>query len=224
MPFSPKTLEFIFENHIHDSKEWFNAHRSDFEQYVKEPFREFVTQLTPTMLKIDPQFICDPKRLSRIYRDARYAKGKSIFRDYIWYSFGRKKEDVVKTYPEYYFSISPTGFDYGCGYYCPTTETMTAMRRLIIAGDPVFGKAKAAYDSQKVFAMGGTEYKRDRYPDQSPEKRLWLNRKDIFFFTASSDFDVLYSPDLPKKIAKDFKKIAPIYDFFIKAEQIKDNI
>ena len=142
----------------------------------------------------------------------------------MWYSFGRKKEGAVKTYPEYYFSISTTGFDYGCGYYCPTTETMTAMRRLIISGDPVFEKAKAVYDSQKVFAMGGTEYKRDRYPDQPADKRLWLNRKDIFFFATDSDFDTLYSPDLPKKIANNFKKIAPIYDFFIKAEQIKDNI
>ena len=96
MPFSEKTLEFIFENHANDSKEWFKAHKDDFEQYVKEPFREFVSALTPTMLKIDDEFICDPKRLSRIYRDARYSKGKSIFRDYMWYSFGRKKESMIK--------------------------------------------------------------------------------------------------------------------------------
>ena len=109
-------------------------------------------------------------------------------------------------------------------YEHPTSETVNALRKLIISGDPVFEKAKAAYASQKVFVMGGTEYKRDRYPDQPAENRIWLNRKDIFFFTASSDFDDLYSPDLPKMIAKDFKKIAPIYDFFIKAEQIKDNL
>lgn len=224
MPFSEKTLEFIFENHAHDSKEWFQAHKDDFEQYVKEPFREFVSALTPTMLKIDDEFICDPKRLSRIYRDARYAKGKSIFRDYMWYSFGRKKESMIKTYPEYYFSVSPTGFDYGCGYYCAPTETINAMRKMIIEGDPVFEKAKAAFLSQNTFEMGGTAYKRDRYPDQPEENKLWLNRKDIYFSCSSSDFKTLYSPDLPKKIARDFKKISPIYDFFLKAEQIKDNI
>ena len=34
MPFTSKTPEFIFENHAHDSKEWFHEHKGDYEKYI----------------------------------------------------------------------------------------------------------------------------------------------------------------------------------------------
>ena len=97
------------------------------------------------------------------------------------------------------------------------------MRKLILSEDHSFTAAKEAYKKQKVFTMGGDLYKRDRYPDQPEENKLWLNRKNHFCFAESSDFNTLYSSDLPKKIGKEFKKIAPVYSFFMKAEQIKED-
>lgn len=221
MPFTSKTPEFIFENHAHDSKEWFHEHKGDYEKYIKEPFKEFVEKIEPFMKKIDGEISCDPKRLSRIYRDARYAKGKSVFRDYIWYSFGRTRENATSL-PGFYFSVSPKGFDYGCGYYYTPTSTIAAMRKLILTEDLSFIAAKEAYKKQKAFTLGGELYKRDRYPEQPDENKLWLNRKNIFLFAESGDFKTLYGKELPEKIGKEFRKIAPVYDFFMKAEQIKE--
>lgn len=221
MPFTEKTPEFIFENHARDSKEWFCEHKGDYEKYIKQPFKEFVEEIEPFMNDIDSEISCDPKKLSRIYRDARYSKGQSVFRDYIWYSFGRTRENATSL-PGFYFSVSPRGFDYGCGYYYTPTPTLAAMRKLILSGDHSFAAAKEAYKKQKVFTVGGDLYKRDRYPDQPEENKLWLNRKNIFLFAESNDFKALYSVELPRKIGKEFQRIAPVYDFFMKAEQIKE--
>lgn len=222
MPFTKKTPEFIFENHANDSKEWFREHKEDYEKYIREPFKEFLEKIEPFMKEIDGEMSCDPKKLSRIYRDARYAKGQSVFRDYIWYPFGRTRENATSL-PGFYFSVSPRGFDYGCGYYYTPTPTLVAMRKLILSGDHSFTAAKEAYKNQDVFTVGGDLYKRDHYPEQPDENKLWLNRKNIFLFAESSDFKSLYSEDLPEKIGREFQRIAPVYSFFMKAEQIKED-
>ena len=217
MPFSAKSLDFLFENTLNDSKVWFNEHKEDYKQNVVLPFAELVTSLTDTMLEIDGDFICDPKKISRLYRDARYSKGKSIFRDYVWYSFSRSRE--AYDHPGYYFSISPNGFDYGCGYYAASTETMNILRGLILSGDKTAKAALKAYKEQSVFELYGEMYKRDHYPDESPEKRDWLNRRQIGVSCESKDFQLLFSDRLAEKVAADFKAIAPVYKLFITATE-----
>ena len=217
MPFSAKSLDFLFENTLNDSKVWFNEHKEDYKQNVIIPFAELVTALTDTMLEIDSGFICDPKRISRLYRDARYSKGKSIFRDYVWYSFSRSRE--AYDHPGYYFSISPNGFDYGCGYYTASTDTMNIIRSLILSDDKAAKAALKAYKEQDVFELYGEMYTRDRYPEESPERKNWLNRRQIGVSCESKDFDLLFSDKLAEKIAADFKAIAPVYKLFITATE-----
>ncbi|MCM1524993.1 MAG: DUF2461 domain-containing protein [Ruminococcus sp.] len=219
MPFSAKTLDFLFENRINDSKSWFTEHKEDYENYVKKPFKEFTERTLPLIREIDGQI--GTVRISRIYRDARYAKGKSVFRENMWCTFGRTR-DLYKSLPCFYFNISQKGMEYGCGFYCAASDTMDAFRRLIIDDSMAFISAKNAFEEQDVFTFYGEMYKRNRFPDESEEKRIWLNRRDIGLSALSTDFDMLFSDKLPEKISEDFNKIAPIYELFMKAEEMSD--
>ncbi|MBQ5319011.1 MAG: DUF2461 domain-containing protein [Oscillospiraceae bacterium] len=220
MSFSVQSLDFLFENMLNDSRVWYNEHKEDYKKLIVEPFAEFVTAMTDTMHEIDEQFVCDPKKISRIYRDARYARGKSVFRDYVWYSFRRPKGE--RPLPEFYFSISPNGFDYGCGLYCAGTDTIESARKLILENDKCFNDALKAYKQQDVFTLYGELYKRNHFPDESADKQDWLNRKGLGVSAESKDFELLFSDKLAEKIAADFKAIAPIYKFYLKAELDKD--
>lgn len=217
MNFSPKSLDFLFENCLNDSKTWFTEHKEDYNNYVLYPFREFVVKLTDTMLGIDDKFICDPKRISRIYRDARYSRGKSIFRDHLWYTFSRTT-DAYKSLPGFYFSISSKGFSYGCGYYYASTETLTEIRSLILNKDRSAKAALKAYRDQDIFTLYGDFYKKDHFPDASPEEKDWLNRREMGISCESKDFELLFSDRLADKIAEDFVMISPVYKMFMKAE------
>ena len=221
MPFSAQSLDFLFENMLNDSRVWYNEHKEDYKKLIVDPFADFVNAMTETMLEIDENFVCDPKKLSRLYRDARYSRGKSIFRDYVWYSFRRPKGE--RPLPEFYFSISPDGMEYGCGLYCTGTDTMESMRKLILADDKNFKAALKAYKNQDVFTMYGDVYKRNRYPEESADKQEWLNRKSMGMNCHSKDFKLLFSDKLAEKIAADFKAIAPVYQFYLKAEMEKEN-
>ncbi|MBP1561010.1 MAG: DUF2461 domain-containing protein [Oscillospiraceae bacterium] len=220
MSFSAKSLDFLFENSLNDSKAWFNEHKEDYKKYVVEPFSELIGRIAPVMLEIDEEFVCDPRKLSRLYRDARYAKGKSIFRDYVWYTFSRPVSEK-RAVPGYYFSISPNGFDYGCGFYCADSSTMAAARKLILADDKSFKQALSAYKKQDTFELYGELYKRDHYPDETAEKRDWLNRKALGVCCESKEFGLLFSDGLADKVAEDFRSIAPVYKFFTAAAAAK---
>ena len=53
MPFSEKTLDFLFENRLQDSKDWFDAHKPIYQQYVLEPLQELVVGLSEAALDLD---------------------------------------------------------------------------------------------------------------------------------------------------------------------------
>ena len=36
-PFSQKTLDFLFENRLHDSREWFAQHKKEYQELVIQP-------------------------------------------------------------------------------------------------------------------------------------------------------------------------------------------
>lgn len=216
MPFSQRSVDFLFENRLHDSREWFNEHRKDYRIYVTEPMKELILELAPTILKIDPLIEINPACISRLYRDMRLHPD-SIFRDHIWYTFSRTREQY-HALPGFYFSIGAAGISYGCGYYCASAGSMNALRSLMLAGDDSFRQAFLAVENQKTFSLYGDMYKRSKFPDQPEELRRWLDRKGIGLSCDTNDPGVMFSEKLAKKVASDFRRIAPFYDFCMKAE------
>ena len=95
--FCQRTLDFLYFNNKHNSKAWYAEHKEDFKQYLYAPFCNLVTQMTPDMLRIDSDFIVEPKSvISRLYKDLRFAKDKtSLYRDCMWLTFMRDKNQMT---------------------------------------------------------------------------------------------------------------------------------
>lgn len=218
MAFSDETLNFLFENKANNSKEWFHAHKDIYDNHVRKPFIELISELEPTVHAIDKEIICDSKRISRIYRDTRFSKDKSLFREDMWCSLSRPKD--IRPMPEFYFVCGTSGVSYGCGYYQMSREAAEAMRLLILRRDESFLKAREAVEKQNVFSLGGDLYKRSKYPDEPEDIQLWLNRKNIYAYHDSKDFGLLFSDKLAEKVSEDIKLLKDFYLFLLKAESM----
>ncbi|MGN1338809.1 MAG: DUF2461 domain-containing protein [Oscillospiraceae bacterium] len=216
MPFTQQSIDFLFENRLHDSREWFNEHKQDYQRLVIEPMTRLIEELAPTITKIDPLIEINPKRISRIYRDMRLHPD-SIFRDHVWYTFSRVKEQY-QALPGFYFSVGAAGVSYGCGYYCASAKSMQSLRALILAGDDSFRAAFSAVNKQKTFELYGDMYKRSKFPDQPSELRNWLDRKSFGLSFDTNDPEIMLSDSLSMRVAEDFQIIAPFYEFCMKAE------
>jgi len=72
--FSKKALPFLKKIKNNNNKEWFAAHKSEYEEYILNPSRDFVTEMGEHLQALVPTINAVPKinkSLYRIYRDSR---------------------------------------------------------------------------------------------------------------------------------------------------------
>lgn len=211
--FSVQTFQFLVEVKLHDNRDWYRDHKKDFEDFVMKPFQDLVTDLAPFMLSIDPAFEVTPatdKTISRIYRDIRFSKDKTLFKDHMWITFRRRIADW-KNSPVFYFEVTPQFYRYGMGYYEPTTETMRLFRKAIDTKQEDFLNLVRPILTAGVFELAGDTYKKVLDKSKSPEVMHWYQRKNFYLAANRKIDDLLFSPDLVQKLAKDFQSIASFY-------------
>jgi uncharacterized protein (TIGR02453 family) len=72
--FSPKTLPFLQAIKDNNNKEWFEAHKDEYEKLILNPSRDFVAEMGEHLQALEPTINAEPKinkSLYRIYRDTR---------------------------------------------------------------------------------------------------------------------------------------------------------
>lgn len=216
MQFTEEGLDFLSLNRAMNSREWFHAHREEYERLIVQPLADFTMELSGTLMEIDSALICIPKvgkSISRIWRDTRRGPGLPIYRDVMWLSFLREKYVGL---PSLWFELSPRAVRWGCGWYQTPPEVSETIRELILANDKAWRAAKRAVKHSR-FELEDTKYKRSRYPDAAKFEREWLDQKSYCITYNAPDIDVLFAPELAERVAGDFRAIAPVYDFFVKA-------
>ena len=227
MPFSEATLDFMALNRVMNSREWFHEHRDEYLSLVVEPIAELVEDMAPEMWKIDPSLIIIPKvgkSISRIWRDTRRGPELPIYRDVMWITLLRAK---YEGYPSFWFEFSPRCLRWGCGWYQTDPAIMDCIRGMILSHDPDWRAALAAFEAQKVFRLDDERYKRSRHPDAPENERAWLDQKSLCLTHEETRLDRLYSDKLAATLTRDFRRIAPVYEFFLKAvglARLKDHI
>ncbi len=199
-----------------NDKAWFEAHRAAYEQHVLEPLRNLVSDLADFMLGIDLSFEVEPavgKAISRIYRDTRFSKDKSPFRDHMWIAFKRPGADWARYTPAYYMEITPTSYSYGLGFYDAAPDLMARFRRRIDEDPESFLKAVAWFDRQDVFTLNGEKYKRPIGTDRPEPIRTWSQYK-TFYLSCDHPIDkVVLSPQLAGQVMKHFALAGPLYHY-----------
>lgn len=227
MPFSEATLDFMALNRVMNSREWFHEHRDEYLSLVVEPIAELVEDMAPEMWKIDPSLIIIPKvgkSISRIWRDTRRGPELPIYRDVMWITLLRAK---YEGYPSFWFEFSPRCLRWGCGWYQTDPAIMDCIRGMILSHDPDWRAALAAFEAQKVFRLDDERYKRSRHPDAPENERAWLDQKSLCLTHEEAKLDRLYSDKLAATLTRDFRRIAPVYEFFLKAvglARLKDHV
>ncbi|WP_430875669.1 DUF2461 domain-containing protein [Gilliamella sp. G0441] len=220
--FTQTGLNFLQDVWINNSKAWFEEHRSIYDNELIKPFRLLVEQLTPNMLKIDEWFETKPvigKTISRIHRDTRFSKDKSLYRSRLWLTFKRPNRDW-KEAPAYFFEIAPNCYRYGLGYYCASKQTMDIFREEILNDSAKFLEMIRCV--KKPFELVGESYKRPLIKDQDAKIATWYNRKSLAAMVTNTNIEDLLNEDLPNKLSKGFKQLLPLYNYLMRVEMIKN--
>jgi uncharacterized protein (TIGR02453 family) len=213
--FSKKTIGFFIELGLNNHKSWFLENKDRYEEYVLEPFKTLVTKLAGTMIKIDPDFVTEPKvdkTISRIYKDIRFSKDKRPYRNNAWITFKTLSDDW-KTNPCFYFEITPELYRYGMGFYNSDTKKIRAFRSSLDKNIRSFKKIVSIINENAVFRLEGIDYKKITNPGY--DDAVWqYYRKKSFYLASNHDIDgFLFSKNLSEKICADFLSLKTFYEF-----------
>ncbi len=224
--FSRQMFTFLRDLGRNNDKTWFEAHRPVYEEHVLTPLRDLVNDMADSMLGIDLSFEVAPavgKTISRIYRDTRFSKDKSPFRDCVWITFKRSAKDWARYVPGYFLEINPTWYRYGLGFYDAAPDLMVRFRQQIDEDPQSFLKAIGWFAQQDTFTLEGERYKRPLGQDKPEPIRTWYGYK-TFYLTCNRKTDAaILSPNFADQLMAHFGLAAPLYHYIHRvASQVLD--
>lgn len=144
-------LKFLRNLKRNNNREWFKAHKSEYEEFVKLPMQSLVSDLKPLIHEFAPDFIVDPqKSIFRIYRDVRFSKDKSPYKTHIAAIF--QPTTHWNDSASLYLHIEPGGIFLGGGMYMPGALHLKKFRNTLITNTDTFIKIINSADFKRYFS------------------------------------------------------------------------
>lgn len=141
--FTPAFFRFLKGLANNNSREWFLAHKGDYEADVKAPMLRFITDLQPRMAKVSPRIDVDPKlvggSMQRMNRDTRFSKDKSPYKTNVGAMFGHAAAGDLML--GYHLTLAPGAIKAYVGLWEPEGPTLEKVRAGIIAKPDEWKKA-----------------------------------------------------------------------------------
>ena len=116
--FSEESVKFLksLQNKKNNKKEWFEKHREEYEQYLKEPMKNLIDALAPELAKIDKDIVINYKSIFRINRDLRFSKDKTPYKTHYAAAFCFERIKKAEL-PHVYFHLEPAELIIAAGQY-----------------------------------------------------------------------------------------------------------
>jgi len=117
--FTKETVRFLGGLRAHNDRDWFEAHRKDYEGAYLGPAMAFAEALAPRLRKIEPDVSVEPRvngSIMRINRDIRFSKDKSPYKDHLdmWFWAGDRKGWDTSGF---WFRLTPDRLMLGAGMH-----------------------------------------------------------------------------------------------------------
>ena len=218
MTFTPAALRFFRELAKNNKKEWFEAHRADYEREVREPMRALIEDMNARFGKFAPEIGGDPKRsMFRINRDTRFSKDKSPYKTNAacWFhhkaASGRVGGEAKEGSAGFYFHLQPGGKSFvGGGLWMPPRPQLDKLRDAIAEDHAGFGRVARGLTKRFGGLDDGAMLKRmpRGFAEDHPAAK-WLRYQSYTSGRALTDSQVT-DARLPALLAQEFRQLLPL--------------
>lgn len=207
----PSTLTFLKKLYAHNDRDWFAAHRDEYEK-AKLNAEDFVDALIVKMNVHDQlETPSARKSLYRIYNDVRFSTDKSPYNPRFAGHLRRVKPQLRGGY---YYWIRPGNSRAGCGFVYPNGTDLQRVRHDIDANFKDWKKLLSRKSIVSTFGnMQGDQVATAPrgFAKDNPAIEL-LRFKQFWFERSFSDREVLH-PDFLNTVNSTFKSIRPFFDY-----------
>ena len=206
--FSPETIDFLWGIRMNNNREWFQANKKTYVDFVYEPMKALGKELFEPFLEKPGNVL----KVSRIYRDARMHPPEP-YKESLWICIRQDVEWWAEN-PCLYFEVNPEGVSYGFFIWKPRTASMEDFRRHISAYPDEFLNLIRSTEEAVGQPILADTYKRPKPTDNKALEPYFAWRGQIGCTRDIAPGPEIFGPELKNEVMDFFEKLTPLYDFF----------
>jgi uncharacterized protein (TIGR02453 family) len=217
--FGERGFRFLRALRRHNDREWFGAHRAEYEAYVRDPMRALVEEMDVRLARIAPEMVGDPARsIFRIHRDVRFSADKSPYKTHAAAQFYHRDAgrgagvDATGAGASFYFHFDPVESFVAGGLWMPARPALNAIREALAADSDGFEDIVLNRAFRRRFGALEDEALLKRMPRGFSEDHPaahWLRYRSFVGYRALAPGGVT-SRRLPATLERDFLLLLPL--------------
>lgn len=223
--FTPDAFAFLRKLQRNNRRDWFQAHKQDYERHVREPFQHLLVDLQPALHAIGPHLRSDPRAvggsLYRIQRDTRFSGDKSPYKPWQGaYLFHARRREVPAA-PGFYIHLQPDGCFVAAGVWHPPADILRRIRQFIVDNPAAWEVAAHGPAVRRNFRFGDDESLK-RPPRGFPADFVRLDdlKQRNFVLYKPLDDALFTSARLRGSLERDLRRMAPFVDYLCAALEL----
>lgn len=206
--FDAGTFAFLGELATHNDREWFAQNKERYEESVKEPLLQFISDVGPELRKVSKAIVADPRPVGgsmfRIYRDVRFSKDKSPYKTHAGAHFQMGKGVHG---PGYYLHVQPGQCFLAGGMWMPEPAVLQAIRERIAAKPTEWKRARGSLDHAE------DALKRPPRGFDADDPMIEDIKRKSFTASVGLTDKQMTSPDLVGTFVGDCRELSPLMKF-----------
>lgn len=219
--FSPQAFKFLHGLKRNNNKQWFEAHRSDYENDLRSPCKRLVEVMASLIEEEKLPLVADTRRsLFRINRDIRFSADKSPYKTHVGIVFPVKGLGEGE-WTGMYMGMEPEGAKgmnifVGGGAHEPSPDYLKKIRTKIAKEHKTLRKLTADKTFLKEYPEGlkGPSLSRPPKGYDEDHDAIDLLKMKSFEFGIPVQMQDLMSPKLSDLLIKKFKAGIGVLSFF----------
>ncbi len=207
MKIQPTTLQFLSDLSANNNREWFQANKGRYEA-AQENMKQFVKVVESALGETDH---LEGTTLFRIYRDVRFSKDKSPYKNNFGIGFTRATKRLRGGY---YLHIEPGASFVGGGFWQPNNEDLKRIRDEFVLDSQPIRQIMAEATFQKYFGtIDGDELKGAPRGYDKDSPALDLIRKKSFTVQRNFTDEEVTSDQFLLETKRTFEAMRPYFDY-----------
>lgn len=204
---SKAELDFLSELQQNNNREWFTENKKRFEKHQKA-IKAFFQEINDEFSKQDS---IEKTQIHRIYRDIRFSKDKTPYKNNFSVSFDRTKPFLRGGY---YLHIQPGGSFVGGGFWEPNAEDLNRIRKEFEMDDEEIREILADKNFVKTFGkLQGEELKTAPKGFDKAHPAIDLIRKKQLLVSRSFTDKEVTDPNFKNEVLATFQAMRPFFDY-----------